>query len=63
MNKEDLIYSIVCDIRDQNNRRFAEIEKDVAEIKKWKATLVGYCGGVTLVGTFIIDAVKNFFIR
>ena len=63
MNKEDLIYDVVCDIRDQNAKRFEAIERDIAEIKRWKNYLMGFCGAITIIGSFIIDGIKSMQIR
>lgn len=61
MDKVDLIYDTVKRIEDQNLKRFNAIEKDVADLKKFKNTLIGYCGGLTLLGTLIIDSIKTMF--
>lgn len=59
MNKEDLIYDVVCEIREQNNKRFEQIEKDIKELYKFKNTILGYCGGVALLGSFIFNYFKD----
>ena len=61
MNKEDLIYDIVCEIRDQNNKRFEQVEKDIKDLYKFKNTLLGIGLVVSAVFGFIIDNIKNFF--
>ena len=63
MNKEDLIYDTVCRIEQQNIKRFEAIEQDIAEIKKWKNYLMGFCGAITIVGSFIIESIKSVLLR
>lgn len=61
MNKEDLIYDIVCEIRDQNNKRFEQVEKDIKDLYKFKNTLLGIGVAISAMVGFIIDNIKNFF--
>lgn len=60
MDKTDLIYDVVCEIRDQNNKRFEKVEKDIQDLYKFKNTLLGYCGGITLAGSMLVEGIKSF---
>lgn len=61
MNKEDLIYDVVCEIREQNNKRFEQVEKDIKDLYKFKNTLLGIGVAISAMVGFIIDNIKNFF--
>lgn len=54
MNKLDMVYDMMVDQRDTINslsNRIANIEKDISELKQFKAKLTGVCLAIsTIIG-------------
>lgn len=61
MNKEDLIYDAILRVENRLDGELKSIKSDVDDLKKFKATFIGYCGGISLLGAYFIESIKNLF--
>ena len=61
MNKEDMIYDIVCEIRDQNNKRFESVEADIKSLMAFKNHILGITAFLSVCVSGFIAWIKNNF--
>lgn len=61
MNKLDMVYDMMVDQRESINNlsnRIANIEKDISELKQFRAKLTGVCLAISTAIGFVPSLVK-----
>lgn len=61
MDKEDLIYDVVCDIRDKMDKRLSRVECDIEDYKCFKTRVLQTISIFALGIPLVIEALKKKF--